>query len=188
MNEDHVTVHGDAIRFKFRGKSGIEHTVTVHDKRLAKIVRNCQDIPGHELFSYLDENGEPSAIDSADVNAYIRDIADDDFTAKDFRTWEATLSCAMELAGVRVETDKDAKTAVLGAVCAVAKRLGNTPAVCRKSYILPAIIDEFLANHALENVASESKIIAFIERLGNRNESRHITTLMKKSIRAKKAA
>jgi DNA topoisomerase-1 len=165
MSEDHVKVRGDAIRFRFRGKSGIEHSVTVHDKRLAKIVRSCQDIPGHELFSYLDENGEPATIDSQDVNAYIRDIADDDFTAKDFRTWEATLECALALRGVRAETPKDAKAAVLEAVCTVAKRLGNTPAVCRKSYIYPAIIDEFLANGALEEIERESQIIAYIERI-----------------------
>ncbi len=92
MEDEHVNVRGDAIYFKFRGKSGIEHKVTVRDKRLAKIVRSCQDIPGHELFNYLDENGEPASIDSSDVNAYIREIADDDFTAKDFRTWEATMA------------------------------------------------------------------------------------------------
>jgi DNA topoisomerase-1 len=188
MNDKHVNVRGDAIRFKFRGKSGIEHSVTVHDKRLAKIVRSCQDIPGHELFAYADENGDPVSIDTSDVNAYIRCIADDDFTAKDFRTWEATMNCALALANVRVETDKEAKAAVLEAVAFVAKRLGNTPAVCRKSYILPAIIDEFLANGALENLAGEAKIIAFIERIGSRDERKHLTSLLKKSIRAKKAA
>jgi DNA topoisomerase-1 len=87
-----------------------------------------------------------------------------------------------------VETDKEAKAAVLEAVAFVAKRLGNTPAVCRKSYILPAIIDEFLANGALENLAGEAKIIAFIERIGSRDERKHLTSLLKKSIRAKKAA
>jgi DNA topoisomerase-1 len=188
MNEDHVKVRGDAIRFKFRGKSGIEHSVTVRDKRLAKIVRNCQDIPGHELFSYLDENGEAVTIDSQDVNAYIRDIADDDFTAKDFRTWEATMACAIELAAVQAESQKEAKSAVLEAIKSVAKRLGNTPAVCKKSYILPAIIDEFLANGKLEKIGTEVQIIAFIERLASRDETKHLTTLLKKSVRAKKTA
>jgi DNA topoisomerase-1 len=188
MTEKHVNVRGDAIRFKFRGKSGIEHSVTVRDKRLAKIVRSCQDIPGHELFSYIDENGDPVSIDSSDVNDYIRTIADDDFTAKDFRTWEATMSCALTLAKIHVETDKEAKAAVLEAVACVAKRLGNTPAVCRKAYILPAVIDEFLANHALEHLASESKIVAFIERITTRDERKHLTALLKKSIRAKNAA
>jgi DNA topoisomerase-1 len=186
MSEDNVKVRGDAIRFRFRGKSGVTHNVTVHDKRLAKIVRSCQDIPGHELFSYLDENGEPVTIGSQDVNAYIRDIAEDDFTAKDFRTWEATLECALFLGGVHAETPKEAKAAVLEAVCEVAKRLGNTPAVSRKSYIFPAIIDEFLANGALEKIESESQIIAFIERIAARDEGRHLKTLLEKSVRAVK--
>jgi DNA topoisomerase-1 len=188
MEDKHVNVRGDAIRFKFRGKSGVEHSVTVRDKRIAKIVRSVQDIPGHELFAYINECGDPVSIDSADVNEYIRTIADDDFTAKDFRTWEATMNCAQLLAKVHVETDKEAKAAVVEAVAAVAKRLGNTPAVCRKAYILPAIIDEFVVNHQLEHLASESKIIAFIARINTRDERKHITSLLKKSIRARKAA
>jgi DNA topoisomerase-1 len=187
LHEEHVTVRGDAIRFNFRGKSGVEHAVTVRDKRLAKIVRTCQDIPGHELFNYVNEAGEPASIDSQDVNAYIRDIAGSDFTAKDFRTWEATMACAVELAAVRATTPKESKSAVVEAIKAVAKRLGNTPSVCKKSYILPAIIDEFLAAGALKNVASESQIIAFIERISACDTGKHLTTLLKKSIRAKKA-
>ena len=171
MLEEHVNVRGDAIRFRFRGKSGKEHTVTVRDRRIAKIVRACQDIPGHELFSYLDENGEPVPVDSQDVNTYIREISDDDFTAKDFRTWEATVACALELAAVRAETPKDAKAAVVEAVRCVAKRLGNTPAVCRKAYIFPAIIDEFLANGTLEKIERDSQIIAFIERKAQRKKA-----------------
>ena len=188
MNEDHVKVRGDAIRFRFRGKSGIEHKVTVRDKRLAKIVRSCQDIPGHELFSYIDENGAPAAIDSADVNAYIREIADDDFTAKDFRTWEATMACALELAGTRADTQHDAKAAVVEAVRCVAKRLGNTPAVCKKSYIFPALIDEFLANGKLEKIEREAQLIAFIERIAARDPSTHLIGLLEKSIPARAAA
>jgi DNA topoisomerase I len=187
MNEDHVKVRGDAIRFRFRGKSGVEHSVTVHDKRLAKIVRSCQDIPGQTLFGYLDENGEPATIDSQDVNAYIRDIAEEDFTAKDFRTWEATLECALQLGAVRADTAKEAKAAVVEAVSKVAKRLGNTPAVCRKSYIFPAVIEEFIANGALERIEREAEIIAFIERVSSRDEGRHVKTLLEKSVRAAKA-
>jgi DNA topoisomerase-1 len=186
LQEEHVRVRGDAIKFNFRGKSGIEHSVTVRDKRLAKIVRSCQDIPGHELFNYLDDDGQPASIDSADVNAYIRAIGADDFTAKDFRTWEATMACAVELAAIRVETAKEAKSAVVEAIKKVAKRLGNTPSVCKKAYILPAVVDEFLANGALEKITTEGQIIAFIERIGSRDEGRHITALMRKSIKAKK--
>lgn len=187
MNEDHVKVRGDAIRFRFRGKRGIEHNVTVRDKRLAKIVRSCQDIPGHELFSYLDENGQPATIDSSDVNAYIRAIAGDDFTAKDFRTWEATMACARELAGTSAESVQAAKSAVVEAVRCVAKRLGNTPAVCKKSYIFPALIDEFLAAGSLARIERESQLIAFIEALAARDPGAHLTRLLKKSVRAHRA-
>jgi DNA topoisomerase-1 len=187
MLDEQVKVRGDAIRFHFRGKSGVEHSVTVHDKRLAKIVRSCQDIPGHELFSYLDECGEAATIDSADVNTYIREIGEDDFTAKDFRTWEATMACALELAAIHAETQKDAKAAVLEAVRNVAKRLGNTPAVCRKAYIFPAIIDEFLAG-SLEKIERESQVVAFIARIESRDEGAHLTSLLRKSVRAKKAS
>jgi DNA topoisomerase-1 len=186
MQDNHVKVRGDAIRFTFRGKSGIEHNVTVHDKRLAKIVRSCQDIPGHELFGYRDDNGEPAAIDSADVNEYIRAIGEDEFSAKDFRTWEATMACALELAAANVETASERKSAVVAAIKTVAKRLGNTPSVCKKAYILPAIVDEFLAGGTLAKITTEGAIIAFIERLGSRDESKHLTALLRKSVRAKK--
>jgi len=187
LHDEHVNVRGAAIRFTFRGKSGIEHTVTIHDKRLAKIVRSCQDIPGHELFGYRDDDGEPASIDSADVNGYIRDLAGADFSAKDFRTWEATQACALELAAVHVKGVKAAKRAVVEAIKTVAKRLGNTPAVCKKSYILPAVIDEFLAGGSLAKITTEAQIIAFIERLGRRDESKHLTTLMTRSVKAAKA-
>ena len=175
MLDEQVKVRGDAIRFHFRGKSGVEHSVTVHDKRLAKIVRNCQEIPGHELFNYLAENGEPATIHSQDVNAYIKEIGEDDFSAKDFRTWEATMACAQELSSARAETPKGAKAAVVEAIRNVAARLGNTPAVCKKAYIFPAIIDEFLADGKLEKIERESQIIAFIERIGSRDQSAHLT-------------
>jgi DNA topoisomerase-1 len=186
MSDDDVRVRGDAIRFHFRGKSGVEHTVTVRDKRLAKIVRSCLDIPGHELFSYLDPNGKPVTVDSTHVNAYIRAIADDDFTAKDFRTWEASLTCARELSPIHAASQLEAKAAVVEAVRAVAKLLGNTPAVSKKSYIFPAIIDEFLAG-SLEKIAHESQLIAFIERIAARDPSAHLTRLLKKSVRALRA-
>jgi DNA topoisomerase-1 len=198
LSDEHVRVRGDAIRFTFRGKSGVEHCVTIRDKRLAKIVRACQDIDGHELFHYLGDDGEPAAIHSQDVNAYLRTIAGDDFTAKDFRTWEGTMACARALAATRAATKQAAKAAVVEAVRTVAQRLGNTPAVCKKSYIFPAVIDEFLANGALElgtrngkrsrNAhaldAHERGVIAFIERIGARDEGAHLTALLTRSVRA----
>jgi DNA topoisomerase-1 len=184
LHEEHVRVRGDAIRFHFRGKSGVEHRVTVHDKRLATIVRRCADIPGHELFGYIDDDGKPASIHSHDVNAYIREIAGDDFTAKDFRTWEATMLCALELAATRVETKSAAKTAVIAAIRTVAERLGNTPAVCKKSYIHPAVIDEFLANSGLRLRPGEAGVLAFLRRVTTRDERAHLTGLLKKSVRA----
>jgi DNA topoisomerase-1 len=184
LHEEHVRVRGDAIRFHFRGKSGVEHRVTVHDKRLATIVRRCADIPGHELFGYIDDDGKPASIHSHDVNAYIREIAGDDFTAKDFRTWEATMLCALELAATRVETKSAAKTAVIAAIRTVAERLGNTPAVCKKSYIHPAVIDEFLANSGLRLRPGEAGVLAFLRRVTTRDERAHLTGLLKKSVSA----
>ena len=177
-----------AIKFNFRGKSGVEHGLTVNDKRLAKIVRGCQEIPGHDLFNYIDDDGKP--VDRsirADVNAYIREISGADFTAKDFRTWEATMACALELARAKTETAKEAKTAVVEAIKTVAKRLGNTPSVCKKAYILPAIIDEFLATGTLKKIETESQALAFIERLSSRDDGKHLTKLLRKSVQAKKA-
>jgi DNA topoisomerase-1 len=200
LQEQHVRVRGDAIRFTFRGKSGVEHCVTVRDKRLAKIVRACQDIEGHELFHYVGDDGEPAAVHSHDVNSYLRTIAGDDFTAKDFRTWEGTMACALALAASRANTQRDAKAAAVEAIRSVAARLGNTPTVCKKSYIYPAVIDEFLANGALDLVAGkvkravgndphalsthESQVIAFIERIVARDENAHLTDLLAKSVHA----
>ncbi len=126
------------------------HDVAVRDKRLARIVKASQDLPGEHLFEYVDDDGTPRPVHSEDVNAYLQEIAGDDFTAKDFRTWEGTMSCALELAAVRADGTSEAKKAVVEAIKRVAEKLGNTPAVCKKSYIHPGVIDEFLANGALE--------------------------------------
>lgn len=200
MQEDHVRISGATVRFSFRGKSGREHRVSVRDKRLARIVRQVRDLPGQELFQYVGDDGEPATISSQDVNAYLREIAGDDFTAKDFRTWEGTLACALALAAARVETKSEGKARVVAAIKAVAERLGNTPAVCKKSYIHPGFIDEFLANGALELIArsarkaatavtdanalsvDESRVLAFIERLIARDEGRHLGELLATSV------
>jgi DNA topoisomerase I len=200
LQEEHVNVRGATIRFAFRGKSGKEHRVTLQDKRLAKIVRACQDLPGHELFHYLDEQDDPVAIHSHDVNEYIREIAGDDFSAKDFRTWEGTIACALQLAAARVESAGEAKSAVVAAIKSVAERLGNTPAVCRKAYIHPAVIDEFLANGGLALGTlrrrsgtggigeHEARVIRFLERISRRDERAHLRSLLRKSLRARTSA
>jgi DNA topoisomerase-1 len=185
LRDDHVRFRGERMRFRFKGKSGREHDVSIADKRLAKIVRACRDLPGEELFQYTGDDGNAVPVSSADVNAYIREIAGDDFTAKDFRTWEATMSCALELAAASAETATDSKTFVTGAVKAVAARLNNTPAVCRRSYIHPAVIDVFVENGALEIVAKdvERDVVALIERRVNRDEKAHLRELLEKSVR-----
>jgi DNA topoisomerase I len=145
MRDGHVNVRGRTLRFEFRGKSGLRHAVDVDDRRLARIVKQCRDLPGQELFQYIDDSGRRQRIGSADVNAYLRAACGEDFTAKDFRTWAGTvLACTalreMEPAATVAATKRN----LLSAIDAVAGMLGNTRAVCRKSYVHPAVIDSFM--------------------------------------------
>ncbi len=141
----HVTVKGPHLRFRFRGKSGRQHEVDMTDRRIAKIVSKCQDLPGQDLFQYVTDEGEVRSITSQDVNDYLREITSENFTAKDFRTWAGTVLAAIALnAQAGFETKKQAKANVKTAVCAVAELLGNTPAICRKCYVHPAIIEVYL--------------------------------------------
>ena len=145
MRAGHARVSGSTVRFRFRGKSGKFHDISFSDARLARIVRRCQELPGRELFQYLDDDGNVQDIGSADVNEYLRAVTGRDFTAKDFRTWSGTVLAAralQELAGFTSMTQ--AKRNVLAAVEAVAGILGNTRSVCRKCYIHPAIIDSYM--------------------------------------------
>lgn len=141
----HVDVTGNRIQFAFRGKSGIAHQVAVGEARLARIVRRLLDIPGQELFRYVDDEGEVRGIDSADVNAYLHEIGGEDFSAKDFRTWYATLTTMQALEKRPCQPKNAARKEVTRALESVAKRLGNTPAICRKSYVHPRVIEAFLA-------------------------------------------
>lgn len=144
LKNRHVELSGDTIRFRFRGKSGVERDFSIRDRRVARVMRTCQELPGQRLFEYIDERGEIASIDSADVNAYIRDITDDRFSTKDFRTWAATVLCGALLreAG-RSDDDKTAKRCVKEAIAQVARRLGNTAAVCRAAYVHPEIIEAY---------------------------------------------
>ena len=151
MRNRHVRVAGSTVSFDFKGKSGVRHTIDVNDRRLAKIVQRCQDIPGYELFQYVDDEGERHAIDSADVNEYLREISGQEFTAKDFRTWAGTvLACTMlqEFEAFRSQTE--AKRNVVEAIKSVAARLGNTPSVCRKCYVHPAVLDSYFGGSMFE--------------------------------------
>ena len=144
LRDRHVEVNGSAIRFQFRGKSGVEHQITVKDRRLARVVKRCQDIPGQNLFQYLDENGERHTVSSSDVNAYLQELTGADFTAKDYRTWAGSALALSVLRKLHWEPESDAKRHVVEMVKSVASQLGNTPAVCRKCYIHPAVLDGFL--------------------------------------------
>jgi DNA topoisomerase I len=145
MRDRHASVRGAKIKFEFRGKSGREHVVEVEDRHVASIVRACQDLPGQELFQYLDEEGQKRDVGSGDVNDYLREISGRDFTAKDFRTWAGTVSAASALRQLGpVDSEADARKNVAASVKTAAQSLGNTPAVCRKSYIHPAVIEAYL--------------------------------------------
>lgn len=145
MRDGHVKVNGARVRFIFRGKSGVEHELELENRRLARIVRQCRDLPGQELFQYRDDEGRVVDVGSADVNAYLKEITGEDFTSKDFRTWAGTVLASTLLAGEAVEaTSRGTKKQIVAAVDQVAKRLGNTRAVCRKSYVHPAVFDAYL--------------------------------------------
>jgi DNA topoisomerase-1 len=139
-----VRIEGSTLRFHFRGKSGQEASIELTDARLARIVRQCQELPGYELFEYVNEAGETCRIDSADVNQYIRKLSGQDFTAKDFRTWAGTVLAARELYTAGPPTSETAaKHEIAGAIKRVAKRLGNRPATCRKYYVHPAVLEAY---------------------------------------------
>ena len=147
LRNRHVTVSGDALRFRFRGKSGKVHEVGVRDRRLARIVARCEALPGQDLFEYLDEDGDPRTIESADVNRYLQDAAGIPITAKDFRTWIGTLIAFRELRarpGPHAAVGRPRAT-VMRAAESVAEVLGNTPTVSRQSYIAPLVVEAYLA-------------------------------------------
>jgi len=147
----HVRIEGSTVRFQFQGKSGIKHSVDVNDRRIARIIRYCQDLPGQELFQYLDDDGQCQSIDSADVNEFLREITGEDFTAKDFRTWAGTVNAVLALTQFEMhKSESEARRNIVQAMKAVATRLGNTPAVCRKSYVHPAILDLYVSGTLLD--------------------------------------
>lgn len=145
LRDRHVEVKGERVMFSFRGKSGVEHEIELRDRRLAKIVRRCQDLPGQTLFQWVDDDGVRHKIGSDEVNAYLREASGADFTAKDVRTWAGTVLAAHELAHFEHpwQSETEAKRNVVAAIKAVSERLGNTQAVCRKCYIHPSIITSY---------------------------------------------
>ena len=158
LQRRHVQVDGQTLRFSFRGKSGVEHTITVSDPRLAKIIQACRDLPGQEMFQYLDAAKKRQAVSSDDVNDYLRDLTGRVVTAKDFRTWGGTMLAAVELrrmgaAASRREADRN----IIRAIDAVSERLGNTRTVCRKYYIHPALLSAYLMGHTVPQPPAMSK-------------------------------
>ena len=168
MRDRHAAVNGTTVRFHFRGKSGIVHEVDLHDRRLARIVQRSQDLPGDELFQYVDEAGRQHTIDSADVNDYLRQVAGAEFTAKDFRTWAGTVLAARALQEIEAfDSRAQARRNIVRAIETVAKRLGNTTAVCRKCYVHPAVLDAYLDGSLLETLSQrvEKELVRSLRRL-----------------------
>jgi len=158
MQDRHVDVKGSQLRFRFRGKRGIKHQIDLTDRRIAKIVSKFQDLPGQELFQYVDDEGEVRDITSQDVNDYLREVTGQDFTAKDFRTWAGTVLAAMALSVLDpFETKKQARANIKDAIRAVSKLLGNTPVICRKCYVHPAILEAYLDGNSIEGLKQKAE-------------------------------
>lgn len=167
LRNRHVAVKGATLRFHFTGKSGVKQELEVTDRRVARIVRQCHDLPGQKLFEYVDANGEPHGVSSSDVNDYLREASGQNLTAKDFRTWTGTVECAVALREIGgFETETDAKRNLVSAVRIAAEQLGNRAATCRAYYIHPAITEGYLSGELLPamrkagNVAREKLLSA----------------------------
>lgn len=203
MKNKHARVGHSKIEFHFRGKSGKEHNVEIQDARLAKIVRGCRDIPGQELFQYVNGDGEHHPIHSEDVNDYLREISGGDFTAKDFRTWAGTVLAGIALQEFQsFDSQAQAKRNLVQAIESVASQLGNTPAVCKKCYIHPEILDGYMQGATIETIrsraeaelkkglhhlrAEEAAVVAFLQkRLSQKDQP--LEKILKKSLKLKRA-
>jgi DNA topoisomerase-1 len=162
LRNRHVRIDGSEVEFRFRGKSGVHHDVKVHDKRLARIIARTRDLPGQDLFEYIGDDGQPHGVDSSDVNDYLREVTGEDYTAKDFRTWSGTVLAALALQEFeKVDSEAQARKNVVRAIESVAEKLGNTPSVCRKCYVHPAVLDAYLDGTMLEGLRAlaEEKLV-----------------------------
>ncbi len=158
MHDRHVKVGRKSVRFTFTGKSGVDHQIDLDDARLARIVGKCRDLPGQELFQYLDEAGKPHDVNSGDVNAYLQEVSGRDFTAKDFRTWAGTVLASMALQEFEAfDSQTQAKKNVVAAIERVSERLGNTPSVCRKCYIHPEVLLSYLDGSLVETLRQRAE-------------------------------
>jgi DNA topoisomerase-1 len=187
LQDRHVEIKGSEIRFRFRGKGGKEHEISVQDQYLARLVRRMRDLPGQDLFQYEGEDGRPQSITSGDVNDYLRSVCEQDFTAKDFRTWAGTLIAARGIAAERYASDKRAKQAAVDAAKAVARKLGNTVAVCRASYIHPSVLNAY-QDQALFDLWQRHRAAATAVKGLNEEESALLRYLEACAARAERAA
>lgn len=168
MRNRHVKIRGAKMQFHFAGKSGVEHTIDLNDARLARIVKSCSDLPGYELFQYVGDDGMPHTVDAADVNEYLHDMTGQHFTAKDFRTWAGTvLACVMLKEFEAFASATEAKRNVVKAIKRVAAELGNTPSVCRKAYVHPAVLECYLSGvlTPAEKKCAEDQVAAAVDAL-----------------------
>jgi DNA topoisomerase-1 len=179
LRDPHVKVDGAELRFQFKGKSGKTWQLQVKDRRVAKIVKACQDLPGQDLFQYLDEAGERQSVTSADVNAYLKEITGQDITAKDFRTFAGTVLAAMALAEFEsFDSEAKAKKNVRAAIERVSSQLGNTPTICRKCYVHPEVFTSYLEGALLLNVREEVEAELRDDLAGLRPEEAAVLTLL----------
>jgi DNA topoisomerase-1 len=158
LRNRHVKIDGSEVEFRFRGKSGVYHNVKVNDRRLARIIQRSRELPGQDLFEYLDENKEPHTVNSSDVNDYLREITGEDYTAKDFRTWSGTVLAAIALQEFeKFDSEAQAKKNIVRAIETVAEKLGNTPSVCRKCYVHPAVLDSYMDGTMVEGLLARAE-------------------------------
>ncbi len=183
LRSRHVEVRGTTLRFRFRGKSGKEHDIPIEDRRVARIVRQLQELPGQEIFQYLDEEGERHQITSDDVNQYLAAIAGDAFTAKDFRTWAGTVLAAMALKEFEpFGSNSEAKKNVKVAISAVAKILGNTPTICRKCYVHPAVLETYLDGTLVAGLKIQTERALAHSANGLRSEERGVLIFLQERL------
>ncbi|MEY4513705.1 MAG: topoisomerase [Pseudomonadota bacterium] len=183
LRDGHAKIRGASVEFQFRGKSGKEHAVAINDRRLAKIVKRCRDLPGDELFQYLADDGTRRTIDSSDVNEYLRQIASDDFTAKDFRTFAGTVIAANALAEAGLASSETAsKKTIVSAIKSAAGRLGNTPAVCRKCYVHPGIFEAYMRGRVVPRIAAGGAQLKNSLRARLRADERAVLAFLKRHL------
>jgi DNA topoisomerase I len=189
LRNRHVKISGKQLLFKFRGKSGQQHEIALSDERLARIVKRCRELPGQELFQYVDDEGARHVVNSADVNLYLKEITGEDFTAKDFRTWSGTVLAATALADIEAfDSETEAKRNVVQAIESVACLLGNTPTICRRCYVHPEIIDAYFDRTLTASLRRGSALLRDRALRGLHKQEVAVIALLRARQRGKKAA